>query len=84
MHDPARLSTAKDAVLLRPHAIIKSSTEVSRMSALDQRRPTVYLACDSAIEPERKTDDNFWKETARSNDAADGEEPASRFLREPT
>ena len=67
MHDPARLSTAKDAVLLRPHVIIKSSTEVSRMSALDQRRPT-------AIEPERKTDDNFWKETARSNDAADGEE----------
>ena len=61
MHDPARLSTAKDAVLLRSHDIIKSSTEVSRMSALDQRGPTPRL---------RLGDDNFWKETARSNDAA--------------
>ena len=49
MHDPARLSTAKDAVLLRSHDIIKSSTEVSRMSALDQRGPTVCLACVSAM-----------------------------------
>ena len=37
------------------------------MSALDQRGPTPRL---------RLGDDNFWKETARSNDAAaDGEEP---------